>query len=448
MNYDDQIPGQQVQKRILSSSAGAGGGGVTSLNALDGVLTLTAGDNINIVSAGTDIAISASDSATVTAHIADSTIHFTEGSIDHTAIQNIGTNSHAAIDTHIADSTIHFTEASIDHTAIQNIGTNSHAAIDTHIADSTIHFTEGSIDHGSIGGLTDDDHTQYLLADGTRALSADWDVGANSVRALTFAADVTTGTPPFLVFSTTVVSNLNADLLDGVEASALLLISNIDDVPVDGETSAPISSNWAFDHDAAADPHTGYRLESADHNHQSTGLQAGQLDHGAALTGLSDDDHTQYALLAGRSGGQDIIGGTAASNNLTLESTSNATKGEIQAKDNFQIEGQAFQDAVTTSTPSGTTQTIDWDNGNVQVLDLGSASGNVTLTLSNPEVGGTYTLKIIQGATARTLVWPAAVLWPGGTAITLSTGDNDIDLAVFIFIGTDYLGHFGDGDYS
>jgi hypothetical protein len=47
-------------------------------------------------------------------------------------------------------------------------------------------------------------------------------------------------------------------------------------------------------HAAAGDPHTGYRLESADHNHQSTGLQSGQLDHGLALTGLSDDDHPQY----------------------------------------------------------------------------------------------------------------------------------------------------------
>ncbi len=49
-------------------------------------------------------------------------------------------------------------------------------------------------------------------------------------------------------------------------------------------------------HAAAADPHTGYRLESADHSHQSAGLQGGQLDHGLALTGLTDDDHPQYRL--------------------------------------------------------------------------------------------------------------------------------------------------------
>jgi hypothetical protein len=51
----------------------------------------------------------------------------------------------------------------------------------------------------------------------------------------------------------------------------------------------------------------------------------------ASLQNLTSpaDDHTQYALLAGRAGGQTLIGGTAASNGLTLQSTSNVTKGKI-----------------------------------------------------------------------------------------------------------------------
>lgn len=49
----------------------------------------------------------------------------------------------------------------------------------------------------------------------------------------------------------------------------------------------------------------------------------------STLTGLSADDHTQYALLAGRSGGQTLIGGTASGGNLTLQSTSHATKGKV-----------------------------------------------------------------------------------------------------------------------
>jgi len=39
-----------------------------------------------------------------------------------------------------------------------------------------------------------------------------------------------------------------------------------------------------------------------------------------------DDFNVSYARLAGRSGGQTLIGGTAANDDLTLEGTSNATR--------------------------------------------------------------------------------------------------------------------------
>lgn len=58
-----------------------------------------------------------------------------------------------------------------------------------------------------------------------------------------------------------------------------------------------------------------------------------EIAHGS-LSGLSTGDagHTQFALLAGRSGGQDLIGGTGAGDSLSLESTSNAVKGFITLK--------------------------------------------------------------------------------------------------------------------
>lgn len=55
---------------------------------------------------------------------------------------------------------------------------------------------------------------------------------------------------------------------------------------------------------------------------------AAVTDHGA-LSGLADDDHMQYALLAWRSWWQTQIWGTDVSDDLTLQSTSNATKGKI-----------------------------------------------------------------------------------------------------------------------
>lgn len=53
------------------------------------------------------------------------------------------------------------------------------------------------------------------------------------------------------------------------------------------------------------------------------------INHNALANLTAGDVHTQYALLAGRSGGQTLTGGTAASNSLTLRSTSNASKGQV-----------------------------------------------------------------------------------------------------------------------
>jgi hypothetical protein len=81
-------------------------------------------------------------------------------------------------------------------------------------------------------------------------------------------------------------------------------------------------------------------------NHPDT-----EITH-SELTGLTTGDagHTQFALLAGRSGGQVLKGGTAASETLVLESTAHASKGTIQTKDNF----LPFTDASYSGSWSGT----------------------------------------------------------------------------------------------
>lgn len=74
-----------------------------------------------------------------------------------------------------------------------------------------------------------------------------------------------------------------------------------------------------------------------------------EVDHGT-ISGLADDDHTQYMLLAGRAGGQALVGGTAASETLTLESTSDVTKGKVLSKDEL----GPFTDASYAAGWSGT----------------------------------------------------------------------------------------------
>lgn len=88
----------------------------------------------------------------------------------------------------------------------------------------------------------------------------------------------------------------------------------------------------------------------------------------SSLTGLTaGDDHTQYALLAGRSGGQTIIGGTGSGDDLYLVSTSNATKGTV----NFGNQAEpTFWDATNN-------QMSVWGGRFV----FGAVSGNAGITI-------------------------------------------------------------------
>jgi len=53
----------------------------------------------------------------------------------------------------------------------------------------------GSIaqDHGNLAGLTDDDHTQYLLADGSRALAGAWDMASQTLTNVNITSGSWTG---------------------------------------------------------------------------------------------------------------------------------------------------------------------------------------------------------------------------------------------------------------
>ena len=78
--------------------------------------------------------------------------------------------------------------------------------------------------NGNFGGCT-----SYSLAseplsvhkDGTTSLTANWDVGPFTVTGKQFISDIISGTAPFVVSSTTVVNNLNANMVEGTDLGTL-----------------------------------------------------------------------------------------------------------------------------------------------------------------------------------------------------------------------------------
>ena len=138
--------------------------------------------------------------------------------------------------------------------------------------------------------------------------------------------------------------------------------------------------------------------------------------------------------------------GTNGSFNIRDRSEAkNATRATIAADGTFEIieclkiDKAAYFDAQQTATGDGTT-TIDWGLGNKFYFTFGAA--NDTFTFTAP--GGPCNLILVlkqDGTGSRTATWPNTVMWPSGTAPTLSTGAAAVDLISFYFDGSSYFGN-------
>ena len=101
----------------------------------------------------------------------------------------------------------------------------------------------------------------------------------------------------------------------------------------------------------------------------------------------SDAMYAESALLAGRSGGQTLIGGTLSGNNLVLTSTSHATKGTIRITDQATVEGSNLVVGKTDDSAGfvkirggGTT------SAQVELFDLGTERARVAVPTGTTEL--------------------------------------------------------------
>ena len=155
-----------------------------------------------------------------------------------------------------------------------------------------------------------------------------------------------------------------------------------------------------------------------------------------AITGGSISGITDLAVADGGTGASDAAGAKTNLGFMTdlIDDTTPQLGGELDAgAHSIGFTLQSYTGG------GGTTTTIDWTKGNKVQFTFGA--GDETLDFTAPAKPGNLVLVIIQDSTGgRKATWPSSVKWVGGSAPTLSTAANAVDIIAFLYDGTNYYG--------
>lgn len=117
-----------------------------------------------------------------------------------------------------------------------------------------------------------------------------------------------------------------------------------------------------------------------------------------------------------------------------LAFASSSTGQEVSFGQNVRIRGQAFSNGVYNITPSGANIPINWDDGNVQVIELAGGGPYTLQNSTNLEIGATYILIVKQDGSGSRLIntYESQYEFPAATAPTLTTGADKADVITMI----------------
>lgn len=211
----------------------------------------------------------------------------------------------------------------------------------------------GVTDHGALTGLSDDDHSIYSLADGTRDFTGKV-IGvdptsdqhlATKIYVDSIIADDIGFTSTTGGLAATDVGEALRELQDEInDINSVTDHGNLTGLSDDDHTQYSLADGTrdftgkVIGVDPTADQHLATKLyvDSVDADTISFTSTTGGIaadNVGDALRELQDEildvDGSLYPLLLGRAGGQTLIGGLDSGDDLVLQSTSDATEGSI-----------------------------------------------------------------------------------------------------------------------
>jgi len=127
-------------------------------------------------------------------------------------------------------------------------------------------------------------------------------------------------------------------------------------------------------HAAASDPHTGYRKESEDHSHATTGAQGGTISH-AVLTSVGvDDHHARDHHARHEPGGADAMAVDAAAATGSLRTLGTSSTSAAAGNDSRLSDARTPTAHASTHLPTGSDAVDKFSQSAVGTLDAAIAN--------------------------------------------------------------------------
>jgi hypothetical protein len=212
----------------------------------------------------------------------------------------------------------------------------------------------GSSTLGALGTISMNENTIFNANVGiaTQTPSAKLEV-LGAISATSFISNISTGTAPFTVSSTTLVTNLNADFLDGQHGAYYLDYTNLNNKPTISDALVIITA-------------------------------------GAGLTGTGTFSLNQYNPLIPESGlypSLDLLPGSADNINLSFSHADTSNISTLTASSNIYVSGLVFDDFGHVTALTTASQTASAAN-----------DGLLTMTVSGIGLSGSSTFSANQSA--------------------------------------------------